>query len=311
MRKLLYLLLTAVLLLAVMHMSAAAEEGTDGFTYVLLKDGTASITACGLRGNIVIPERIDGYLVTNLARQLFYSRAGITSVSIPASVTYFGSNVEDNMWDYVFSYCYDLTSISVDENNPVFCSVDGVLYSKDRSILINYPCAKPDQEYQVPATVENLCCTSFASCKNLRELYLKGKNTGWYTYTFYNTGNLTVYYQPGGRTQLKVLSDQENGMSHEQDSFRCTFRLDPNAGASVGMLIIPDSVREIEPEAFANTAFETVVIPESCTVIGSRAFANCPNLHMISLPSNLLEIASDAFWGCRNMTYSYRKYYSP
>ena len=63
---------------------AYAEETSGGFTYTVLTDGTASITGCSETGDVVIPSTIDGYTVTNLARELFYGIDGITSVSIPA-----------------------------------------------------------------------------------------------------------------------------------------------------------------------------------------------------------------------------------
>ena len=40
-------------------------------------------------------------------------------------------------------------SISVDENNPYLCSVDGVLFSKDGNTLIRYP-SLVKGDYTVP-----------------------------------------------------------------------------------------------------------------------------------------------------------------
>ncbi len=187
--------LVAALLLLVLCACAAAE----GFTYELLEDGTASITACTGNGDIVFPEQIDGYTVTNLGVKLFYGKSGITSVTIPKTVTYFGPEPGASEWAYCFSYCFDLQAIYVDPDSADFCDVDGVLYNKSKSILINYPCAKSGDTWTVPASVQYLACTSFASNEFLKELYLEGVNTYWMTYTFYNCPNLTVYCLPGGR----------------------------------------------------------------------------------------------------------------
>ena len=56
----------------------------------------------------------------------------ITGVFIPESVTRIGS----------FSSCGLLADISVDESNVKFSSVDGVLYSKDKTVLIRCPRGK-------------------------------------------------------------------------------------------------------------------------------------------------------------------------
>ena len=132
----------ALILLLMYTTICGAEAEAEGFTYSVKDDNTIEITGCSLIGDIVIPKSIDGYKVTSLAAQLFYGTFGITSISIPSTVVYFGNDPEDNLWDYVFSYCYDLEKIIVADDNPVFCSVDGVLYSKDMRYLICYPPAK-------------------------------------------------------------------------------------------------------------------------------------------------------------------------
>lgn len=297
-----YLALVLVLLLAALCCGAGAETESGGFTYTVLEDGTASITGCSLSGDIVIPAKIDGYTVTNLARQLFYGTYGPTSLTIPATVTYFGESASDNMWDYVFSYCWSLTAIHVDSANPTFCSVDGVLYSKDKTMLINYPCSRPGETFHVPYGVDYLCCTSFASCENLKKLFLDWNETWWFTYTFYNTGDLTVYYLPGSYTETKVNQDISNGFTHDQDESRCTFRV-----FGENKLILPEDLTVIETEAFARTDCEYVVVPDGCTAIESRAFADCSNLYYVSLPRSVIRIAEDAFAGCGPVTVEHRK----
>ena len=192
---------------------AVAE--TEGFTYEVMEDGTAAITACTLTGDIEIPSTIDGYTVTKLGYQLFYGSFGVTSVSIPATVTQLGEN-ENLQFAYVFSYCYSLEEIKVDPNNTVLISLDGVLYTKDQSLLINYPCAKGDESYRVSSLTKILDCTSFAAAENLKSLYLEGSDTLWKTYTFFADPDLTVYYQPGGMTEEEVVYYSQN---EDRESF--------------------------------------------------------------------------------------------
>lgn len=57
----------------------------------------------------------------------------------------------------------------------------------------------------------------------------------------------------------------------------------------------------IEAEAFAGITAEEVVVPEDVRSIGSRAFADCAGLMLVTLPDGV-EIADDAFEGCETLT---------
>ena len=63
-------------------------------------------------------------------------------------------------------------------------------------------------------------------------------------------------------------------------------------------LKLPASLRVIESEAFEGLPFQTVIIPSTCTSIGSRAFANCGNLVYVCIPASVTSLAADAFAGC-------------
>ena len=63
-------------------------------------------------------------------------------------------------------------------------------------------------------------------------------------------------------------------------------------------LVLPSGICTIDAEAFADTAAEVIIVPESCERIESQAFANCTNLKYIVLPPNSeITIAEDAFEG--------------
>lgn len=209
------LLVFSIMLAVFPAFAESAEEG--GFTYEIMEDGTACITGCSIWGDVVIPSVLGGHTVTKLAEELFYGSYDLTYVRIPATVIHLGDN-SDNSFAYVFSYCRYLTRIDVDPDNPVFTSVDGVLYSKDMVTLFNYPCAKEDSEYHVAAGTEVLDCTSFASARYLDDLYLEGYDTIWRGYTFYNCGNMTVHYHTGGQTGSKVVLHYSMHHCFEYDS---------------------------------------------------------------------------------------------
>ena len=66
--------------------------------------------------------------------------------------------------------------------------------------------------------------------------------------------------------------------------------------------ILPASLAEIETEAFAGGSFAYIVIPDHVSVIGSRAFADCPNLRFVKVLSRTVDIAPDAFAGTAGLT---------
>lgn len=68
-------------------------------------------------------------------------------------------------------------------------------------------------------------------------------------------------------------------------------------------LVLPASLTVIEDEAFSGADFEMVVMPETMTSIGKRAFAECDRLVVVQMFDNIITIAEDAFEGCKNVTF--------
>ena len=79
--------------------------------------------------------------------------------------------------------------------------------------------------------------------------------------------------------------------------------------------ILPDNLKIIEDEAFAGCAFQYAYLPEGTEAIGSKAFADCPNLTFIHIPESCTSIAKDAFAGVTGLTIfgqegSYAEFYA-
>lgn len=68
--------------------------------------------------------------ITQIKRECFISAKRLASIDIPASVT----NIE-----FLALGGLDLTTINVDENNPNYRSIDGMLFTKDSSLMIQCP----------------------------------------------------------------------------------------------------------------------------------------------------------------------------
>ena len=62
-------------------------------------------------------------------------------------------------------------------------------------------------------------------------------------------------------------------------------------------MILPENLQRIQAEAFAETSVEDVVFPENenCSIIESRAFADCDQLRIVHISPGVTQIAEDAF----------------
>ena len=98
-----------------------------------ISDGAFSKSTVGA---ITLPANI-----ASLGKEAFLDCKSLTSIDIPAKVQTLGQNA--------LSGCTAMTTITVDEGNTAFCSVDGVLFSKDKALLVQYPAAK-STTYAVP-----------------------------------------------------------------------------------------------------------------------------------------------------------------
>lgn len=74
-------------------------------------------------------------------------------------------------------YLPSLKAFIVDEENKYFSSKDGVLYDKDRKVLINYPRDKQDESFKTPETVEGILDRAFELNENLQKLTITSNVT--------------------------------------------------------------------------------------------------------------------------------------
>lgn len=102
-----------------------------------------------------IKELVLGNGIKEIGEQAFLN-SHITELTIPASVTTIG--------ELAFDGCSFLKSITVNEENQSYKSVDGVLYSKDGKELILYPRKKEGTSFTVPNGVNTIKQFAFSNC---------------------------------------------------------------------------------------------------------------------------------------------------
>jgi hypothetical protein len=140
-----------------------------------------------------IPASINGKPVTGIGNGAFMNCSGLTSVTIPASVTTF--------WTNAFYNCSGLTSITVDAANPSFSSENGVLFNKQKTVLLQHPGAKAGA-YTIPGTVTSIGDNGFYGCSNLTGVTIPSSVTSIGGGAFYGCSALAGVTIPSSMTTI-------------------------------------------------------------------------------------------------------------
>ena len=124
----------------------------DGVTTI----GRRAFWDCCL-SHVIIPDS-----VRRIENDAFGLCDYLEDIVIPKSVTFIGESL--------FEHCYLLREIRVDEGNPNYHSVDGVLFSKDLSVLYAYPGGMLQEDYAIPASVKQIANGAFCGCIGLKRI---------------------------------------------------------------------------------------------------------------------------------------------
>lgn len=119
---------------------------------------TAAFCGCKNLKEVRLPETVE--LIWYLA---FYDCDSLEKVHIPGSVT--------ELQGTAFSGCDLLKEISAAEENPSYCSENGILFSKDKKQLVAYPSGRQGA-YEIPAHVTGMGYGAFVDCPYITELII-------------------------------------------------------------------------------------------------------------------------------------------
>lgn len=178
-------ILVALCITTFMGVPFVSAQTEESFEYYIL-DHQAYLTKCisPVEGHLDIPATLGGAPVVYIGYEAFMGCRNLTSVTIPQSVTTLVGGAFANTGltsitisknvtridGRVFSDCPSLTAITVDEDNPNYTSIDGVLFTKDLTDLKQYPSGKIDAVYTVPQGVQSIHFYSFSSNPYLQEV---------------------------------------------------------------------------------------------------------------------------------------------
>lgn len=245
----------------------------------------------------------------------FQACTNLESVNIPDGVTDLGSTP--------FSYCDNIKEISVGENNPSYSSENGVLYNKDKTVLIKYTAGSEAQSYTIPESVNKLDWASFNGCQKLKILNIPAGTTIIPTSVFEGAFSLTTINvdenNPNFSSIDGVLFDKDKvtvmqyPASREAESYVIPegvtgIRNDnpfspPFMGCkNLKSVTLPASMKTVQDYAFSYCySLESITLSDSIKSIENAAFYECNNLQSITLPDGLTNIGYSAFWKCSSL----------
>ncbi len=126
----------------------------DSVTYI----GDTAFGYCESFTSIDIPDNVE-----TIGNEAFIGCFNITRITLGKSVSSIG--------DYVFENCQSLKIIEVDKGNEFFSNdVNGVLFNKDKTVLIQYPIGKESTSYDIPDTVVQIRDWAFYTAYNLENI---------------------------------------------------------------------------------------------------------------------------------------------
>ena len=312
-QRIISFILVVVMVVGIMPLSVTNVIAED--SDFIIENGVL-IKYVGSGFNVIIPNS-----VTSISNEAFYFCRNLTSIIIPNSVTSIG--------DEVFYNCDSLINITVDSQNKKYSSVDGVLFDKQKAIIIQYPMGKTNTLYSIPNSVTSIGDSAFHSCHNLTSIIIPNSVTSIGDSAFYYCNNLTNIMIPNSVTSIgdnafydcdsltsitipnSVTSIGNNAFSHCDSLINITI---PNSVTYIGdsafyncdsltSIIIPNSVTSIGVYAFCSCdSLTSIIIPNSVTSIGSSTFVDCDNLTSIIISNSVTSIGSSTFANCNNLT---------
>jgi len=283
--------------------------GCSGLISVSISDSVTSIgmdafSGCSALTSIDLPDSL-----TTIGDYAFFECKGLTSIVIPPCVISIGETV--------FASCDALIQFGVADDNALFSTVDGVLFSKDKDTLLAYPNAKATT-YEIPegtttiqrdaflrsvsltmvtfpASVSSMGDFAFCGCDALTQFVVADENT------FFSTVDGVLYSK-----NKDTLVTYPNAKAKSYEIPAGTTAIGSGAFSEANTLVgvhIPSSVVWIGEGAFSySKSLVSVNIPSGITSLPLAMFFGCTGLTEITIPSTVTSIGEIAFYGCSSLT---------
>lgn len=311
---------------------------TDEYQYEQLEDGWELVVYSN-PGSVrdVTIDYVDGDTtkpITSLHEYAFNCDGAIEHIKIGKDV--------NNIDGKTFYSCWNLQSVEIDDENPYFCDIDGVVYTKDMTKIIYYPtdydrtlrlkegyahlvweCESCGRQYDpekgdaeggiAPGTLpedfpEDYRCPG----NNGKPCNSRGNEYYWayHPYLVDDSGN--------EMWELWGTTEKYDEAYFEEYNLKTRTYVIPSTVTTIGQLAfaysnltelyIPEGVTTIEPQAiFKNEILRNIYSYKSDAPVTDTFYTAIPTLGTVydSLPEGLETIGSDAFYHLRGLDYMY------
>ena len=258
---------------------------SDQFEYKALEDGTYELVKFSNPGDITditidyvvdleTGEKDTSKPISVIDAFAFNCDEKINSIT-------FGKDIKSIDGKSIYS-CWWITNVFIDDENPYYCDLDGVIYNKDLTEVIFYP-NDHDKYLRGKLGYDNLVDDNG---EPMEELW---GTTEKYDDAFFAEYNkkIRTYVVPSTVTKIGELAF---------------------AYSNITDLYIPEGVKRMEPMAvFKNTELRNLYSYTTDKKIADVTYKAIDSMKTVynSLPEGLEYIGSDCFYYCRNLTYMY------
>jgi PKD repeat protein len=200
--------------------------------------GNNSFENCSALAGVILPTNLTG-----IGDSAFAACDGLTGIALPASVTSLGQ--------VPFVDCVNMTAITVAAGNPAFSGVNGVLYNKAGTLLVEFP-GGATGSFTIPNGVGDIGLEAFEQAL-LTTVFIPGSVTNIEFSGFFNCLNLTSVIMADGLTTI--------GPAAFESCYALT------------NVVLPASLTSIGSSAFGSCgALTTIVVPSGVKSVGDYAF---------------------------------------
>ena len=278
-------------------------------TYYRVPDDITKIATYAISDNSKL-ENIDLNNVKTLEGSAIYNAQKLTSITIPRDIKKYGTVPGEGLKEGCFESCPNVEKYLLAPGNGDFYIDNGVLLSKDKTILYSYPPKKQGTTYNIPTTVTKIGMHAFHGAQYITSIFIPANVERIDSEAFRDLRELTT-----------VTFDPNSKVS---DIFSSAFR----GCGKLKEVTLPKNITWLGAVFYECDNLEVINVPAGSKLrnigggsfstnrklrafnfqgasklqsIGDNVFAGLTELREFNIPKSVTSIASNAFIGCKKL----------